>query len=191
MISRDTKTHRGTGLHSSRFVFWTINLMHDNPFMSILRNPYKLLKAAGLQKNQEVLEVGCGPGFFTIPAAKIAGENGMVYAIDVNPWAIKKVEKKIAKEKLLNAKAILANATESGLAEGSIDLTFVFGIRYVAGGLDNVLSDLNRVIKSEGILSLEKTTGSDKQLIDEVEKRGFSFIQRKGRIFLFTKNGKP
>ena len=33
-------------------------------------NSYKLLNAAELKPRQKVLEVGCGPGFFTVPAAK-------------------------------------------------------------------------------------------------------------------------
>jgi ubiquinone/menaquinone biosynthesis C-methylase UbiE len=52
--------------------------MHDNPLLPLVRNPYKLLKAAGLEEGQKVIEVGCGPGFFTIPAARIVGDEGHV-----------------------------------------------------------------------------------------------------------------
>ena len=78
-----------------RLVFWMITIMHDNPFLPIFRNPYKVLKAAGLKSGQKVLEVGCGPGFFTLPAARIVGNEGSVYAIDTNPFAIERVTKKI------------------------------------------------------------------------------------------------
>ena len=63
--------------------------MHDNPLLPIFRNPHKLLKAAELKPGQKVLEVGCGPGFFTIPAAKLVGKEGFIYAVDVHPLAIK------------------------------------------------------------------------------------------------------
>ena len=52
------------------FAFKMMFLIHDNPFQRIFRNPYRLLKAAGLRPGRKVLEVACGPGFFTIPAAK-------------------------------------------------------------------------------------------------------------------------
>jgi len=65
-----------------------ISFMHDNPLPPIFRNPYKLLEAAGLKPGQRVLEVRCGSGFFTIPVAKIVGNEGFVHAVDVHPRAI-------------------------------------------------------------------------------------------------------
>ncbi|HAF07103.1 MAG: methyltransferase domain-containing protein [bacterium] len=73
--------------------------MHDNPFLWIFRNPYRLLKAAGLKHGQKVLEVGCGTGFFTIPAAKIVGEKGVIYALDNHHLSIKRVQGKVKKRR--------------------------------------------------------------------------------------------
>ncbi|KPL03177.1 MAG: hypothetical protein AMJ90_03865 [candidate division Zixibacteria bacterium SM23_73_2] len=150
--------------------------MHDNPLLPIFRNPYKLLKAAGLKPDQKVLEVGCGPGFFTIPAAKIVGSNGLIYAVDVHPLAIKRVQSKIEKEGIKNVTTMLANASDTGLPEQSIDLSFVFGLRYIAGGLENLLTEMHRILKPEGVLSFEKTRGSEGKLIKEVEGKGFSYL---------------
>ena len=61
--------------------------------LPLVKNPYRLLRAAGLDDMQKVVEVGCGPGFFTIPAVRIVGEKGHVYAIDVNHKALKRVWK--------------------------------------------------------------------------------------------------
>jgi len=74
--------------HHSNFAFKIITIMHYNPMLPIIRNPYKILERAGLKPGQNVLEVGCGPGFFTIPAAHIVGEEGKVYAVDTHPLAI-------------------------------------------------------------------------------------------------------
>jgi len=148
--------------HHLNFAFRIISLMHDNPLLPIFRNPYKLLRAAGLKSGQKVLEVGCGPGFFTIPAAKIVGKEGFVYAVDAHPLAIERVKEKIKKEGIKNIKSILANASDTGLPDRSIDLAFLFGLRYIAGGLENVMSEIHRVLKPGAVLSFEKTRGSAK-----------------------------
>jgi len=174
-------------LHTSRLSFWMISLMHDNPLLPHLKNPYRLLEAAGLSRGQKVMEVGCGPGFFTIPAAKIVGNAGIVYATDVNPLAIERVEQKIRSQGIQNVKPMLINAASSGLQDSSIDLSFVFGLRYISGGLSHVLSEMHRILKPGGLLSFEKTIGSAAGLIEDVEKAGFVSSERKGRIFIFVK----
>ena len=184
---RNKKRHCRSDPHMSNFSFRIISLMHDNPLLPIFRNPYKLLKAAGLKQGQKVLEVGCGPGFFTIPAAKIVGNEGVVYAVDVHPLAIERVKEKIEKEGIKNIKPILANASDTGLPDRSIDLAFLFGLQYVAGGLGNVIAEIYRILKPGGVLSFEKTRGSEKKLIEEVERGGFIYSGREGRIFLFTR----
>ncbi|HIH96761.1 MAG TPA: class I SAM-dependent methyltransferase [Thermoplasmata archaeon] len=146
------------------------------------------LKVAGLKRGQKVLEVGCGPGFFTIPAAKIVGEEeGFVYAVDVHPLAIERVKEKIEKEGIKNVEPILANASDTGLPDQSIDLAFIFGLQYIAGGLGNVIAEIQRTLKDGGVLSFEKTRGSEKKLIEEVERGGFICSRRQARLFLFAK----
>jgi ubiquinone/menaquinone biosynthesis C-methylase UbiE len=174
-------------LHASGLAFWMISVMHDNPLLPHLRNPYRSPEIAGLKPGHKAVEVGCGPGFFTIPAAKIVGEKGLIYAIDVNHRAINRVEEKIRKFELSNIKPILGNAAKCGLQDSSIDLAFIFGLRYVAGGLSNLVSEMHRILKAGGILSFEKTMGSDHKLVEEVEGAGFVRTEKKGRIHIFTK----
>ena len=88
-----------------------------------------------------------------------------------------------------NIQPILGNAASSGLPDSSIDLAFIFGLRYIAGGLSNLISEMYRLIKDGGILSFEKTTGSDDKLIEDLERAGFIKNDKKGRIFVFTKRG--
>ncbi len=118
--------------------------------------------------------------------ARIAGKEGFVYAVDVHPLAIEKVKEKIEREGIKNITPILTNASNTGLPDQSIDLAFIFGLRYIAGGLENVIAEIHRILKPGGVLSFEKTKGSEKKLIEEVEGGGFIYSGREGRIFLFT-----
>ena len=187
MNNKIVERRHSEDLHASGLAFWMISIMHDNPLLPHLKNPYRSLETAGLKPGQKVMQVGCGPGFFTIPAAKMVGDNGLIYAIDVNHRAIKRVEEKMRKYSIDNIKPILGNAAYCGMQDSSIDLAFIFGLRYIAGGLSNLISEMYRVLKPGGTLSFEKTTGSDEKLVEEVEGAGFIKTDRKGRIFVFTK----
>ncbi len=54
--------------HGSKWAFEMMSLIHDNLFRRKFSDPHKTLETAGLKPRQKVLEVGYGPGFFTIPA---------------------------------------------------------------------------------------------------------------------------
>ncbi len=183
-IARRTRTRT----RMPDFAYRVISLMHDNPILPIFRSPGRLLGAAGLGAGQSVLEVGCGPGFFTIPAAEIVEAEGTIYAVDVHPAAIARVKERIEKGGIRNVKPILANASDTGLPDKSIDLAFVFGLLHIAGGIEDVISEVHRVLKPGGILSFEKTRGPAKGLVEAAEAGGFIYSERRGRIFLFTKS---
>lgn len=169
------------------FVYKMTELNHDNKLMAFIRNPDKLLKAAGLEPGLKVLEVGCGPGAFTVPAAEIVGKDGFIYTVDIHPLAIKRVKEKIADNGIENIKPVLTNASNTGLLDQEIDLVFIFGMPSISGGWTNVLSEIYRVLKTGGILSFEKSLRSENKLIRDIEKAGFVFTERKGRILQFNK----
>ncbi|MCD6484977.1 MAG: class I SAM-dependent methyltransferase [Candidatus Odinarchaeota archaeon] len=167
--------------------FKMISFIHDTLY-GLFVNPYKLLKEAGLKPGQEVLEVGCGPGFFTVPAAEIVGEKGRVYALDVNPVAVENVRRKISKKRLMNVKVLLADATKTGLPDKSVDIAFLFGVIHALDDVTAVMQEMYRVLKSNGILSIQKSWWSEKRLLDAVTKNNlFSFREKTGRVFKFEK----
>ena len=167
--------------------FRMISFVHDTLY-GLFMNPYKLLNSAGLKPGQKVLEVGCGPGFFTIPAAKIVGEKGRVYALDVNPVAVETVRRKIEEKGLKNVEVMLADAGETGLPDESIDVAFLFGVIHALDDVDAVMREMHRVLKAKGVLSIQKSWWSEKKLLDAVTKNGlFSFREKIGRVFKFEK----
>ena len=178
---------KNIGKASPDFVYRVTDFIHDSKLMAIIRNPDKLLKMAGLKPGLKVLEVGCGPGAFTIPAAGIAGKDGFIFAIDIHPLAIKRVKEKIAESGMENIKPVLADASNTGLLDEEIDLVFMFGMPNVAGGLQNVLPEIYRVLKQGGILSFEKLRRAENKTIAEIEKQGFVFKEKKGGILIFRK----
>lgn len=60
---------------------WTLAML-DNIVRKLLQNPKKIVGGL-IQPGMKVLDLGCGPGFFTLPMAQMVGPLGMVIAIDV------------------------------------------------------------------------------------------------------------
>jgi demethylmenaquinone methyltransferase/2-methoxy-6-polyprenyl-1,4-benzoquinol methylase len=72
-------------------LFKPAGMMMGSRLRGWLMNPVKTLQGAGLEPGQTVLEVGCGTGFFTIPAAKLIGDQGCLLAIDPSAGFIEQV----------------------------------------------------------------------------------------------------
>ncbi|RMF05619.1 methyltransferase domain-containing protein, partial [Candidatus Woesearchaeota archaeon] len=53
--------------------------------------PEKILREAGLRKGHTIIDFGCGPGFFSIPALEIVGPSGKVIAIDISQRMIEEI----------------------------------------------------------------------------------------------------
>ena len=168
----------------SDFSFRCMAIIHDNPLRRIFDNPIKTLKAAGIQPGQQVLEVGCGPGYFTIAVAKLVGDNGCIHAIDLHPLAIKTVEEKLQKTGVTNVKVRIADAAKTGLPSESIDLAFLFGVVHSLP-LALVLPELHRVLKLGGALAVQTFS---RRSLEQVTKGGlFTFVAKEGRVFKFHK----
>jgi ubiquinone/menaquinone biosynthesis C-methylase UbiE len=165
---------------SNKAHFKMMSFVHETLY-GLFRDPHGVLKSAGLGPGQKVLEVGCGPGFFTIPAARIVGETGSVHALDINPLAVGRVEQKIEQEGVTNVETVLADAAQTGLPDQSYDLIFLFGFVRPIGGLENILTELYRLLKPEGILSVEGQLWPSNEL--------FYPVKRQGRISQFRKVG--
>lgn len=67
----------------------------DSRWRRWFQNPDKIL-APHVLAGMTVLEVGCGPGFFTLDLARLAGEDGHVIACDLQPGMLDKLRRKLA-----------------------------------------------------------------------------------------------
>jgi len=66
----------------------------DNKIRRWLQNPAKILKPF-IKEGMTVLDVGCGPGFFTVAIAELIGRNGKVLAADLQEGMLQKLQQKI------------------------------------------------------------------------------------------------
>jgi ubiquinone/menaquinone biosynthesis C-methylase UbiE len=93
----------------------------------VWQNPEEVLREIGLRSGDSFVDVGCGEGFFAIPAAKMLGPNGRVYGLDVDEDAIKRLNDKSLTEGLGNICLKVGSAEKTIFCESCADFVF-FGI---------------------------------------------------------------
>ncbi|MDR3600477.1 MAG: methyltransferase domain-containing protein [Desulfosporosinus sp.] len=71
----------------------------DNKFRRLFQNPHKILERH-IQKGMTIVDLGCGPGFFSIAAAELVGAKGKVIAVDLQEGMLSKVSNKIKGTKM-------------------------------------------------------------------------------------------
>lgn len=81
----------------------------------------RVMDLLGIGPGKNVADVGAGSGWFTILAAKRVRESGRVYAVDINPAAIRYIEDRLQKEHVLNVKTILGQEDDPVLPGDQID----------------------------------------------------------------------
>jgi ubiquinone/menaquinone biosynthesis C-methylase UbiE len=87
----ETITDEGAG--GGRVCPYQMAFMLDNWMRRLFQNPVKLL-ADYIREGNTVVDLGCGPGFFTIDMAEMVGSTGHVIAVDLQPGMLDRVRKK-------------------------------------------------------------------------------------------------
>jgi len=81
----------------------------------------RVMDILSIQPGKTVADIGAGSGWFTVRAARRVGETGTVYAVDINPDAIRYVSNRAQKEQLNNIKAVLGKPDNPLLPANAVD----------------------------------------------------------------------
>jgi SAM-dependent methyltransferase len=81
----------------------------------------RVMDILSIAPGKTVADIGAGSGWFTVRAAHRVGSSGEVYAVDINPEAVRYVAERAHKEQLQNVKTILGKADNPLLPANSVD----------------------------------------------------------------------
>ncbi len=121
-------------------------LLRDDRLGSI--GPAELLGEEGLTGGMSFLDIGSGPGFFTLPAAKLVGEKGRAFALEVQVEMADALRDRITTEK--NIEVIMSNGSEIALPDASIDFALAVFVLHEVDELKATLDETKRVLKPGG-----------------------------------------
>jgi len=120
-------------------------------------HPERIVTAFELRPGMTVADFGSGGGYFTIPVARVVGEEGRVYAIDIQPTALAVVKSKANLERLLHVETIWADLEldrGSRLPDNSVDFVVIANILFQAERKDAIFSEARRILRSGGRLAI-------------------------------------
>ena len=163
----------------------------NNPIRRRYTRP--VLGRVGIQPGERVLELGPGPGAFTVEAARRVEPEGRLIAVDIQPEMIAQVEKRVREAGLTNVETHVADAYHLPLDDASVDRAFLVAVLPEIPNQARALTELLRVIKPGGVLSItEDFTDPDYpfafETIRRVEAAGFILEWRFGNFWLYTVN---
>lgn len=124
----------------------------DNPMRRKALPPDEVINTLNINKDQHVADVGCGIGYFTIPMAKVVGEGGKVYAIDINPDMLEETRKRVEKEGYTNVEIVHSSENNFKIPDSSVDVIFTATVFHELNEPEIFLNECKRVLKTEGRL---------------------------------------
>lgn len=126
----------------------------DNEQRRELLPPEKTLLSLGLKRGDIMADIGCGIGYFSIPASEIIGTSGKVFALDISPEMLKEVEKKIIELNISNIKTILTDGNKLELKNFGINLAFVSHVLHEIEGKEKFLREIKSILVNKGRITI-------------------------------------
>lgn len=146
-----------------------------------------IISDIGIRPGFRVLDFGCGPGAYIPAAESLIGKTGHIYALDAQPLATEYVQAFCRKNKLSNVTSIMSDCA-TGLRGNSIDIIFLYDVLHGLSYKQRVLHELHRVLKEDGILSVNDHHLMCEEIIKEVTATdNFKFHENKSKSLSFSK----
>ena len=167
----------------------------------------EFLRKIGIRRGNVVLDFGCGSGNYTIPAARIVGKEGTVYALDKNKEVLDTLMRRAKSEGLNNIRRInTGGEVKIKLDDESVDVVLLYDIFWYFPlsdpRLTRLLTEVYRVSRREALISVLPKHVDLEQLKNRIKHVGFQLkseyseiiihdgILERGRVLNFVKRNK-
>jgi ubiquinone/menaquinone biosynthesis C-methylase UbiE len=148
-----------------------------------------MVKALNVQPGQTVCDMGCGNGFYTLKLAKLVGEQGRVYAVDIQREMLGLLEESAKDENFDNVETVLGTVVDPKLPEASMDLVLLVDVYHEFSHPEQMLAAIRKSLKPNGRVALVEFRGEDplvpikplhkmskEQIMKEFPPNGFKLV---------------
>jgi len=121
----------------------------DSGIRKLLQRPKKIL-GNYVGDGMTVLDLGCGPGFFSVEMAKMVGASGKVIAVDLQEGMLRKLKNKIQGTEIeRRIKLHRCDKNKIGITE-KVDLVLAFYMFHEVPDQKKFLEEIKPVLKPDG-----------------------------------------
>lgn len=159
----------------------------DNRIRRWLQNPRKIL-GPYIKEGMTVLDIGCGPGSFTIDIAQMVGESGRVIAADLQEAMLEKLRSKIHQTQL-EQRITLHRCKEDriGISE-KVDFALAFYVVHEVPDQQAFFDEVRSILKPDGLVlivepPLHVSKRAFEKTIGKARDAGLTPVERP-RVFL-------
>jgi ubiquinone/menaquinone biosynthesis C-methylase UbiE len=161
----------------------------DSRIRRWLQDPKKILSPY-VKDGMTVLDVGCGPGFFSTGMAQLVGKSGRVIAADLQEGMLQKIRDKISGTELEDRITLhKCEETRIGVSE-SVDFVLLFYMVHEVPNKKNFFSEISSILKPNGqVLIVEPPVHVSKSAFEKTLEiaRGVGFRAAKGPYVFLSK----
>jgi len=159
----------------------------------------KLADLVGLRAGMAVADVGAGSGFMAMEFARRVGAQGKVYAVDINPTMLARVDSQSKQAGLSNVQTVVTHEDSVDMPVASVDLVFVCDTYHHFEYPQKSLAGIRRALRDGGELVIVEFTreegrspgwvlnhvrASQAEFTREVEAAGFQLVRVEPSPFL-------
>ena len=144
-----------------------------------------LIKNMEIKTDDTIADIGAGSGYHVFRMAPLA-ENGLVYAVDIQPEMLEAIELKKGSKRVSNVETVLGSEKSINLPKNSLDKILLVDVYHEFSYPAEMVESIKNALKSNGQLFLIEYRGEDlsvpikkihkmtvKQSIKEMEAAGF------------------
>ena len=144
----------------------------------------RVMDMLAIAPGKTVADIGAGSGWFTVRAARRIGEAGTVYAVDINPEAIRYIESRIRKENLRNVKPVLGKPDDP-LLPAKVDAVLLLKTYHEVAQPITLLRNLRRSLASGARIGVIDRNGNGENhgvarevVIREASEAGYQLLEQ-------------
>lgn len=112
--------------------------------------PYDVLKRLGIKSNDIVADIGCGPGFFTLPASEYA-DDGLVYGLDLSTDMLKTLKSQSGAAKI---KTVQTESYDMKLPDATVTFALLSSVIHEIDDIPRFLTEIKRIMVKDGRLAI-------------------------------------